>query len=461
MTKHGIAQVLYRTIRINRLFKKNDTLVVGFSGGADSTALLHLLHAIPGYDLNLIAAHLNHTLRGDESDADEQFCRETAAKLGVGFESRRVDIRLLAKREKLNLEDAARQARIKFFDELKHKYDAAGIVLAHHADDQTETVLMRFLRGSGMTGLTGMEYKNHRGYIRPLLDISGKDLRSWLSEKGIPWQEDSSNTDTKFLRNRIRHELIPLLETYNPAIRASINATAGIIATDDDLLHREALEVYGQICAVSASSVQCLIDDLISLHPSLSHRIARLMYKQINGSCNDLAKLHSSVCLSLCYSEAANAAIALPNNIVARKEYDRLVISKASPDSGGLLEATIPGSGVWRLWDDLQVTVTETDQAYEAPDKNTIIIPACAAPFPWRVRTFQAGDRMQPSGMSGHKKIKDLFIDLKIPRPERSRIPLFFAQEELFWVGGIRTSTGVSASSTTSKRVRITITGGT
>lgn len=460
MTKQGITQVLGRTIKANSLFKSNDTLVVGFSGGADSTALLHLLHTIPGYNFTLIAAHLNHTLRGDESDGDEQFCRDIATGLGIRFESRRVDIKSLAEREKLNLEDAGRQARGKFFDELKQKYDAAGIVLAHHADDQTETVLMRFLRGSGMTGLSGMEYKNHKGCIRPLLDIPGKDLRSWLSEKGIPWREDSSNCDTTFLRNRIRRELIPLLETYNPAIRTSINATAGIIAADDELLHNQALEAYGRICSASASSVQCRIDDLISQHPSLARRIVRLMYREINGSCNNLTKLHCLDCLSLCNSEAANASIALPNGIVARKEYDRLLVSKSSSDHGEFREATIAAPGVWPLWDNLQLAIAETDLAYEASSKNTIIIPSCAAPFPWSVRTFQAGDRMQPCGMTGHKKIKDLFMDLKIPRQERSRIPLFFAQGELFWVAGIRISTSVSADSSTSQRLIITITGG-
>ena len=168
-----------------QLFKPGDTLIIGLSGGADSCALLDLLATLPGFPLRLVAAHLNHCLRGADSDADEQFCRDLAARHDIPFESRRVDIRAAATADMLNLEDAGRRARIAFFEELRSTWQAAAIVLAHHADDQAETVLMRLLRGSGMTGLAGMSWSNGRGYIRPLLGITRAEIEAYLAERHL------------------------------------------------------------------------------------------------------------------------------------------------------------------------------------------------------------------------------------------------------------------------------------
>ena len=193
---------------------------MALSGGADSAALLDLLSRLPGYNLHLVAAHLNHSLRGVESDADEEFCRLLAARYAIPFEARRIDVRRVAEESRLNLEDAGRRARIELFDEIRIKYGATAVALAHHGDDQAETVLMRLLRGSGMTGLSGMAYRNARGYVRPLLDITRPDIEQYLRGRGLEWREDASNSDTAYLRNRIRHQLLPLLEEYNPDIRA-------------------------------------------------------------------------------------------------------------------------------------------------------------------------------------------------------------------------------------------------
>ena len=170
-----------RIIRQQRLFRPGDTLVVALSGGADSTALLDLLSRLPDYNLRLIAAHLNHCLRAAESDADQEFCRELASRYALPFESRRIDIKSMASDSRLNLEDAGRRARIEFLDEIRREYGATAVVLAHHADDQAETVLIRLLRGSGMTGLSGMAYRNARGYLRPLLEISRAEIEQYLT----------------------------------------------------------------------------------------------------------------------------------------------------------------------------------------------------------------------------------------------------------------------------------------
>ena len=206
-TTHDLHTRITGAIRTQQLFRPGDTLIIGLSGGADSCALLDLLASLSAFPLRLIAAHLNHTLRGSDSDDDEEFCRDLAAHHQIPFEARRVDVKALAAKESLNLEDAGRRARIAFFDELRDRWQAAAVVLAHHADDQAETLLMRLLRGSGMSGLVGMPWRNGRNYVRPLLEISRSEIEAYLSARQLNWREDASNRDTAFLRNRIRHEL--------------------------------------------------------------------------------------------------------------------------------------------------------------------------------------------------------------------------------------------------------------
>ena len=252
-------------IREQQLFKPGDTLIIGLSGGADSTALLDLLANLPGTPLRLIAAHLNHCLRGAESDDDETFCRELAEQYKIPFESRRVDVQTIADTSSLNLEDAGRLARIDFFDELVTARQASAVVLAHHADDQAETVLMRLLRGSGMTGLAGMSYRNSRGYVRPLLSISRTEIMAHLAERGLIWREDITNLDTSFLRNRIRHELLPLLEQYNPCVRTSLTTAATLLSAENELLNDQAEQAAEQICNVTAHGTTCNINRLKAL----------------------------------------------------------------------------------------------------------------------------------------------------------------------------------------------------
>lgn len=459
MNRPFITQTFLNTIEKHSLVSKGDTLIVGYSGGADSTALLHLLHSLPGYELTLIAVHLNHRLRGDDSDKDEEFCRENAHKLGIQFESKQVNVQEIARIQRINLEDAGRQSRFRFFDDLMITYGAAAIVLAHHADDQAETVLMRLLRGSGMTGLSGIGHRNSKGYIRPLLDIPANDLRNWLREQDIPWREDASNADTTYLRNRIRHVLIPLLQTWNPSTVATINAAADIITEDNNLLHEYALDTFKQLCLITPASVQCSTAGLLSLHRSLIRRIIRLMYEQVSGTLHGFGRIHCEDCIELCRSMAANTSISLPHGIVARKEYNTLVISHTTKADTLSKETTISGFGTYPLWDGLNISIAEAEQDDDIfnTQSGCTIVDYDMTPFPWQIRTFRPGDRIHPFGMNGHKKIKDLFIDLKIPLQERNRIPLFFANNELFWVGGLRLSTPATVTNNTTHRIRISI----
>ena len=441
-------------IRTKQLFKPGDTLIIGLSGGADSTALLDLLATLPEFPVHLVAAHLNHCLRGVDSDADEQFCRELAARYDIPFESRRVDVKAVAAKDSLNLEDAGRRARIVFFDDLAVRWQAAAVVLAHHADDQAETVLMRLLRGSGMTGLAGIPWSNGRGYVRPLLEITRIEIEAYLAERHLNWREDTSNRDITFLRNRIRHELLPLLERYNPAVRKTLATTAGILSEEDALLRAQTRQAAEHVCLFSEVTATCNISLLQSYPIALQRRLIRLMLSRLVGNLEHVTHRHLENILQMSRAVRPNLRTNLPQGLVAVKEYDRLVIKALDKTTLEAPEITIPGPGSYRLPDGnllrIEISLPPVD-----PGGNpaTVYFDGERMPFPWHVRTFCPGDRIQPLGMSGRKKVKDIFIDEKIPLARRALTPLLFCGSELIWIVGLRTSQLARVDSSSSNSI--------
>ena len=437
-----LARRVARAVRQHKLFRPGDTVIVGVSGGADSTALLELLGDLPGFAPRLVAAHLNHCLRGRHSDEDEEFCRSLAVRHAIPFESRRTDVAELAGRLGLNLEDAGRRARIAFFDEVRLKWGATAVALGHHADDQAETVLMRLLRGAGPDGLVGITYCNERGYIRPLLEISRPEIEGFLTERGVTWREDASNRDTAFLRNRIRHELLPFLEQYNPAVRERLAATAALLADEDDLLKRPTEETFAQVCTRDNDAWVCDIGKLAGQPPAMRRRVLRLMLERLTGNLDHFSRRHVAALEHLLDSPRPNASLNLPQGVTAVREYGLLRVPRVPPPAPIPYLLHIPGPGTYPLSGGgfFVVTVEPALPDFAALPAHTACFDPGKAPFPWQVRPFQPGDRIVPLGMRGSKKVKDLFIDARIPLPQRRRIPLVFSGDTLIWVCGVRSS---------------------
>lgn len=432
-----------RSIREHRLFAPGDTIIVALSGGADSTALLDLLSRLPGYSPRLVAAHLNHCLRGSESDGDEEFVRSLAARYGIPLECRRMDVKEFSRKERLSLEDAGRRARIAFLEELRHSWRATAVALAHHADDQAETVLMRLLRGSGPGGLAGIPYRNSRGFIRPLLEVDRAQLVVYLTERDLTWREDSSNRDTTFLRNRVRHELLPLLEQYNPAIRGRLAATAAVLSDEHLLLDQLTTEIVDRICTTDGDGFACPLTPLTEQPPALRRRFFRVLLERLAGNLDHFSIRHVTAMERLVDSPRPHAALNLPQGITALREYDTLLLRRTptpSPPVAG--ELMITGTGNYHLPGGGTLTLTPVPASVnvEPLAADTALFDPERAPFPWRVRTFQNGDRLVPFGMDGSKKVKELFIDAKIPRSKRRNIPLIFCSGTLIWVCGLRAS---------------------
>jgi tRNA(Ile)-lysidine synthase len=319
-------------------------------------------------------------------------------------------------------------------------------------------MLMRILRGSGMTGLSGMAYRNARGYVRPLLDISRSEIEQYLCERGLDWREDASNSDTIYLRNRIRHELLPLLEEYNPAVRSCLAATASIISGDEELLAELTERVFADFCRIGEGRIVFSVAQLRTLNPALRRRILRHAFKQLSGNLFGVSHLHIDAIGDLVCSDRPNSRLSLPQEIEVVREYDELAFMYADKSvSEAGIELQIAEPGIYKLPSGGSLVVKLTAEATLSADSAIACFDLGKTPFPWLVRNFHPGDRMTPFGMHGRKKVKNIFIDRKIPPSERKRIPLLFCGGDLIWIAGVCASEKLRIDGPISTAVRVTL----
>jgi tRNA(Ile)-lysidine synthase len=270
-----IGRVL-RTIRKHDLFPRGARVLVALSGGSDSVALLHILRGLEGLGELSVAgvAHFNHQLRGAEADADEEFCRQSALALGLPFDAGRGDVARLAAESGRSVEDAARAARYAFLAESAERLRADVVAVGHTADDQAETFLLRLLRGAGSRGLAAIRPRAGR-IVRPLLEVRRADLRSFIAEQSLRYREDASNADLQFARNRVRHELIPVLESYSPGIVPVLAREAELARQDEEYLESAAIELGSSIVLKTDCDLEIDAVALKSLPAALASRVVR------------------------------------------------------------------------------------------------------------------------------------------------------------------------------------------
>lgn len=442
------------------LFGNGDTVIVAVSGGADSVALLDILASLEALRLNLIVAHLNHSLRGAESDGDEAFVRELAARYGLPCEAGRADVRGLGRREKLSLEEAGRVARYAFLHRLAAQYRADAIALAHHADDQAETVLMRLLRGAGATGLAGIAPKTGDKLVRPLLGSTRPEIEAYLRRRGLAYRTDSSNADTKFLRNRVRHELLPSLATYNPAIRDRLVATAEALAADEALLEGITDAAFASHGEESNGTVTLWLPGVRGEAGGLRLRLYRRAILLAKGDLARIGARHLRAIDQLIFSERPGGSLALPDGATVARSYDTVSFAPSPRQAPAMgYEMVLEGPGTYPVPGGGTLLVAEAapPAAWGGIAAQVAYFDADAAPFPWLVRTFRQGDRIVPLGMAGSKKVKDVFIDAKVPRASRSRVPLLFSGERLIWICGLRNSSETRVTERTARVMRAEI----
>lgn len=344
MTEPMAARVR-RDILALQLLHRNDRVVVGVSGGADSVALLHLLVRLrPSLRLTLYVVHVDHQLRA-EAPEDAAFVQELAARLKVPAVIERRDVEALCRRAGWSLEDGARRIRYRCFVEAAARYSASAVALAHTADDQAETVLMRLLRGSGLTGLAGIPVmRESQGVriVRPLLHCWRNEVLAYLTSVRLTYREDASNADRRFVRNRIRHELLPLLaREYNPNIKAALVQLAGHSRVDDAYLQSSAQRYWKRVAhAARRGDVSLKLPTLSRQPEALQRQLVRRALREIQGDLNQFEFRHWLELDRLLQRPSTRAAVHLPGGVQVVREHDRLRFQVS--DTSDILNTSTP-----------------------------------------------------------------------------------------------------------------------
>ena len=433
-------------------------LVVAVSGGPDSVALLHALLSLSATaNLRLHVAHLNHNFRGEEAEEDARFVANLAQELGLPATVEKADPIAYQRDSGISsFEEAARELRYGFLSGVAADDKPAAVALGHNADDQAETVIMHIIRGSGLHGLKGMEelstWRSRDGasqvaLFRPLLQVNKAETADYCHRRGISFREDTGNLLSRFTRNRVRHELLPALRSYNPRIRDALVRLANLASLEVDYLDKEVSKVWPSVAGREQDWLTLDSNLLASLHPLIARLVLRRAYEQVAGDTRRLQEVHVEDMAGFLDSRAGRV-LDLPRGLRLHAGYGRLLLGKGLevpcplptfegehlldlPTASGDVATDLPG---WTVTAQ-RVTLSgpePTDPFTAHVDQDAI------SSGPLLVRTRRPGDRFQPSGMQATKKLQDFFVDQKVPRSWRDRVPLLVADRGIAWVVGYR-----------------------
>lgn len=446
----SLASRVLRTIRRHEMLPAGGRVAVALSGGPDSVALLDLLRELEASHHLVVAgvAHFNHQLRGAAADADERFCRDLAATLGLPVEVGRADVREAARREKRSVEDAARALRYRFLRESAARLDAAAVAVGHTLDDQAETFLLRLIRGAGTRGLGGIRPKAGI-VIRPMIDVPRAELRQLAAERQLAFREDETNADLGIPRNRVRHELLPYLARhFSPNIAGVLAREAAVAREDDDRLEREAIELAASVVLTDTAkeTAPVLLDAaaLASAHPALGARVARLaLERAASGRFFGFDPVQRL--LELARTGKPGAAASLPGLQARLADHGRLVV-ELGPEPPRAEKRTDGPERRFPLSIPGEVVLPEAGLAIAADRAEGGGVPPVGGDRvllqgldgPLSVRFRRPGDRFQPPGMGGRaRKLQDYLVDRKVPRARRDRLPLVVDRDDrIVWIVG-------------------------
>ncbi len=448
------------------------TLVVGVSGGPDSLALLHFLHA-SGYPL--LCATFNHRLR-PEAEAEVAHVGEIAAGLGVPFVSESADVKAFARAQGLSLEEAARTLRYRFLFAQARKEKAQAVAVGHTADDQVETVLMHFLRGAGLSGLKGMPYRTvlpvfdtEIPLARPLLDWWRNDTEAYCRAHSLAFVEDASNAETTYFRNRLRHTLIPALEAYNPQVKQALWRTALSLQGDDEIIRNNVGGVWNACVEQQGQGFISFNRSLLHiLSPGLRRRVILRAAGQLRPDLRDMG--YEALERAAAFIDAPlDRQIDLAGGLYLFHEgalvyvacYEADLPAGQWPQVNGVVklegECVTLGAG-WALSLAELSGETALAEAQKNGDPFTAWLDADLTEGRLQVRARRWGDRLEPLGLPGKSvKLSDLFINLKIPKRARENWPLVCADEQIAWVAGLRPGYAFRVTEETRRAVKLTL----
>jgi len=438
------------------------SIVIAVSGGIDSITLLHLLYELKEeLNLNLSVAHLDHGIRGAASKRDADFVRDVAGTLGLPSTIEKRDVEELTEAS-ASLEEAARKVRYNFLAEVREKEGADYVALGHNRNDQVETVLMHLIQGSGLRGLGGME-PVRSFYVRPLINISREEIRNYTDARSLDYKKDETNRDTGYLRNRIRHELLPeLVENYNPRIRQKVKELSNLASEAHSFIQKRVTDVLEELDVERGKEeIRFRKKEIAELHPYLKKAVIRRLIGEVRGNLKDVTSRHVQEIIDQLEKNRPRAQLDLPGvTFILRDSMGRFLEGriKDSGSKGIEFNYEIAPGEVLKLQEvEMELSLKRTagtdtpDPADFAADSLTEVVDWGKVERSIHVRNRKPGDRFVPLGMDGKKKLKNFFIDEKVPREERDYVPIVCDRQGIIWVVGYRIDDRYKINNSTEK----------
>ena len=435
-----------------KMIAECDAVLIGISGGIDSITLLYSLYFLSDkLKCSLIVAHANHGLRGEQSDREAEFVRKIADELKLPFVIEKIDVLGYMGEKGLSKQAAARELRYDFFERAAKNTSANKIALGHNADDQAETVLMRLLRGSGASGIAGMRAVRDK-IIRPLIEIKRDEITEFVKEKRLRYVEDPSNLEPYYLRNKIRLNLIPLLkEEYNPNIVDTLRETAEIIRDEDEFLESYCSTILSDIIQSKGNeAIEIDVLKLKNFHIAIKRRIIRIVLKMLKGDLLKISVVHVKEILNSINKGFSGKSLNLPDGICVLYEYDKLKLFREAEVEEEAevrfdIPLKIPGETIlsapeYKFIAEIISPVDFAAAGFSLRNKFTAFFDMDKLKGALRFSNRVNDDIFHPFGMKGSKKLKEFFIDEKIPRRERDSIPLIVSGDIILWIVGERTA---------------------
>lgn len=471
----SLVNKVLQNIIANKLLHTDDHVVAAVSGGADSVAMLYILHEISlQRKLKITVAHLHHGIRGIQADKDLVYVKSIASKLGLTFVSHRVNVPAIARKNKKSIEMAGRDARYRFLIETAQRVNANVIATAHTLDDQAETIILKLARGAGRTGLSGIprsiEYNGIR-IIRPMLDITRKEIEDFLQTKKILYRQDMSNKNTEILRNCVRHEILPLLrKKLNPQFDRVLARTVETFREEDNYLDAIARRYLAR--SINMDKYNCGNAKLkVKLLKRLPLAIRRRVLIQWLGMCGyPVEQIEFSPIDRIAHiidNTSKPAKVQLTEHWLVTLRYENLEVVQVDTSLQPLKRAVavkIPGETVIHKLGIRIITYLKRGcNRYALTTENelssSVLLDVSKLKYNKKlyVRSWKYGDRMRPAGMSGSRKLQDIFVDMKIPAERRHLLPIFLCNKEIVWFPGYRMAEGWQVRTPSKKSILLEV----
>lgn len=450
--------------RENSILSYGDKIVIACSGGADSLTLVDVLLKLQEeYALTLVVAHLDHMFRGDASAADAKFVQEFCLAKGIPCHMQQTDVNIFAALHGLGSEEAARIVRYQFLRKVASDLGGAKIATGHHKDDQAETILLHLLRGAGSAGISGIRPINH-DIIRPLLSVTRKEIDLYCEQNHFLPRIDQTNFEDCYTRNRIRLSLLPKLkEEFNPSITDALCKTAQLVGDEHDYVVESAKLHIKKLLQKSQKNSVIEKKDFLSLHIALKREVIRQIIIMKQGDLKGVTFQHIEKMIEIAEFGQVGAVFILPSEIMMKVSYNTLVFSLDKGDhtsqemnqfSEIVLDETMRND-----FFNITITARLLEEYPQETGEYSAVFDAEKIYLPLFVRARENGDRFKPLGMKGSKKLKEYFIDQKIERSDRGKIPLVCDQQGILWVVGHRLSEVGKVTASTKKFLQVIISG--